>query len=234
MPDKKKHPKKQKQKQKQSQQQVVNVVIQQKAAKAKRGKQHKRQPKMSAEDIAAAEYLQPRQMPTIVYQNTQDYRPAPFQSAFSFPNPVQPSLADMIPQTKQQSLEDIGQVGTEGRVEIIDRPTKKEQLAELIPPVDLPAAEPKPAESPYDVFNKQFRERNMYDPMPGFEFGIGPQVPAMGESIMGYEPMTQQAKAFAKAGTKAYYIEKITQLTGVQPPKEWSLKQLKKAYKMEK
>jgi len=218
MPDKKKRSKKQKQKQKQSQQQFVNVNINQATEKRRAPRSRKQQP--SAVDIAALEYLQPRQMPTVIYQT--GYGSPPVQSGFSFPNPVRPSLADIIPQPKQSTLEDIGQVGTEGRVEILDQPTKKEQLAELIEPVS----------APMDMFNEQFVKAGMYDPMPGFEFGIGPQVPAMGEPIMGYEPMTQQAQAFAKAGTKGYYIDKITQITGVEPSADLTLKQLKKAYKM--
>jgi hypothetical protein len=61
----------------------------------------------------------------VIYQSTQ-YIPTQFEPAkatpITSPEPVKPSLAD------------VG-VGTEGFVKILDMPTKKEQLAEMIQPV---------------------------------------------------------------------------------------------------
>jgi hypothetical protein len=91
----------------------------------KRSKRRKRSKKQYSEYI-------PMQIPF----------PAPviYQSSSTIPYPVykdRPVSTDINPPSTKPTniLEDIGTIGTEGRVEILDRPTKKEQLAEFITPV---------------------------------------------------------------------------------------------------
>lgn len=69
--------------------------------------------------------------------------PAPviYQSSSTIPYPIyrdRPVSTDINPPSTKPFLEDIGTIGTEGRVEIMDRPTKKEQLSEFITPVPIP------------------------------------------------------------------------------------------------
>lgn len=118
-------PRKVKQTQKQKQKQTVIVNIQQPKAKPRR----KRAPKRNIEIY--------REFPSTVYipqQLTQygDMMPSGGTPARSITRPTETPKNMPI-------LEDTGIVGTEGRgVEIMDIPTKKETLAELIAPVALP------------------------------------------------------------------------------------------------
>ena len=135
---------KQKQRQKQTQNVVVNIQGEPKRARRRRA-QKRPQP-----DVALIDYLQPRQMPTVVYQTgygtypiIQGQQPPapPSQPKPFYMEPPQPTIVDMTADFSRMRvpvLEDTGMVGTEGFVEILERPTKREQLAEFITPVKKP------------------------------------------------------------------------------------------------
>lgn len=115
---------------KQAQQQTQNVIVNVSDLKKTKPRK-KRAPKRKPEEAGYREF------PTTVYipQPLSIYgdmiKPAE-TTARSITRPAEPSKTTPI-------LEDTGIVGTEGRgVEIIDVPTKKETLAELIAPVALP------------------------------------------------------------------------------------------------
>ena len=122
------------QKQKQSQRQVVNVTIA--APKAERRRRRRRTRKPTAEDIAAFDYLQPRQLPPTILLQTGDLNirsqiggtpsigPLPI-SEMPIPSPI---LA-------REEFIDIGTIGREGFVEILDLPSKRETLERLATPV---------------------------------------------------------------------------------------------------
>jgi len=121
---------KQTQKQKQKQKQTVIVNIEQPKAKPRK----KRAPRRKPQEVEMY-----REFPRTVYPTPQltiygDMMP-PTQPS------TQPSTRSIIeptqPTNRMPILEDIGNVGTEGPVQIIDVPTKKEQLAELMTPVSL-------------------------------------------------------------------------------------------------
>jgi len=119
-------PRKVKQSQKQKQKQTVIVNI---GDIKKRAPRKKRAPKRNVEiyrEFPTASYIP---QPLTIYG---DMRGQPTPAPRSIARPTEPS-------TTMPILEDTGIVGTEGRgVEILDVPTKKEALAELITPVSLP------------------------------------------------------------------------------------------------
>lgn len=91
-----------------------------------------------------SEYDAPmRQLPPVVYQ-VSNTAPTAFGSGQPaiFRPPEQSSGITVGTQTKVNNpiLEDIGQVGTEGRVEILDLPTKSETLRNLTTPVSIPSS----------------------------------------------------------------------------------------------
>jgi len=116
-----------KQKQKQSQNVKQTVIIRlDKEGKRKVVKRRKRMPKKETE----GESTMYRRLPA----------PVSYQSSYAIPYPVfkePPKVATVAPEPKVTPfLEDIGQVGTEGSVAILDQPTKKEQLGEMLVPVN--------------------------------------------------------------------------------------------------
>jgi hypothetical protein len=118
--------KKTKQKQKQRQSQSVKVVVNL-AEKRKR----KRRPKKKASP--EAELVNYKAFPPQII-----YPTAPL--VFSQPPPAPVSLARSIDEKVKpppSMLEDIGNIGTEGNVEILDLPTRSETLAELETPIPL-------------------------------------------------------------------------------------------------
>jgi hypothetical protein len=130
---------KQKQKQKQIQKQnvVQKVVVKLDSSgqkvKVKRRRRVKKEPEMSFDE----RYY--RQLPApVVYQSTQQVPLiVPGQTPAPAFNP--PPQAQMInqPMPSRPFLEDLGMIGTEGPVEILDRPTKAEQLQDFITPTAL-------------------------------------------------------------------------------------------------
>jgi len=116
-----------KQKQKQTQNVKQTVIIRlDKEGKRKAVKRRKRMPKKEQEGASSMQ----RSLPAAVT----------YQSSYAIPYPVfkeAPKVGTIVPEAKVTPiLEDIGQVGTEGRVTILDKPTKKEQLGEMLVPVD--------------------------------------------------------------------------------------------------
>jgi hypothetical protein len=120
--------KKTKQKQKQRQSQSVKVVVNL-AEKRKR----KRRAKKKASPEAQPELVNYKAFPPQIV-----YPTAPL--VFSQPPPAPISLARSIDEKVKpppSMLEDIGNIGTEGNVEILDLPTRSETLAELQTPIPL-------------------------------------------------------------------------------------------------
>ena len=137
--------KKQKQKQKQKQRQETNINI-------KIGDLSK---KLSQDSES---YVTPsRPLPPVVYQTLPQLtfytEPDKFGRVIAKSNST--SKPSIVSETKpvKTILEDIGSVGTEGLVEILDKPTKRETLSELIMPVSKKQPliyEPKPR-SPLNI-----------------------------------------------------------------------------------
>jgi hypothetical protein len=202
-------------KQKQKQTQIVNVNIRGEPKRKSTRRRKRRQPKPTMEDVARADYLQPQQLPIVAYQT--GYGTYPIiqgQPAQNVPPPQPFYMTPPAPRSISLVPEDIGQVGTEGAVEILEQPTKKEQLSELITPVELP---------PEDIPLKS-NDMPQFNPMAdvgGFDFGVGPVYEDYG--IQYNEPFnaleqastsTESSIPNVRKGTKAYYIQKIKEMTG--------------------
>jgi hypothetical protein len=117
---------KQKQKQKQEQNVKQTVIIK----LDKEGKRIKRRRKRVQKKTPEGESTMYRSLPA----------PVVYQSSYAIPYPVfkEPAkVATVAPEPKAKPfIEDLGLVGTEGPVTILEKPTKKELLGELIAPVD--------------------------------------------------------------------------------------------------
>lgn len=118
-----------KQKQKQQQKQTVKVVVN--VGEKKKRKSSKRRPKRAqAEEVVQYKAFPPQ----IIYQQAPlTFYPSEQPAARSIMDA--PEVPKGLMATVAPSLEDVGQVGTEGPVEILDLPTKRETLSELIEPV---------------------------------------------------------------------------------------------------
>lgn len=81
-----------------------------------------------------------RQLPPVVYQTLPQvsYYGKPDKTGAIVAKPETPSSIAEPVKSKTSILEDIGMVGTEGPVEILDKPSKRETLESLIIPVDIP------------------------------------------------------------------------------------------------
>ncbi len=125
---KKKIKQKQKQKQKQRQETNINIKINSGESKQK-----------SDESASSGGF---RQLPPVVYQTLPQltYYARPDEQGRLAVAPDSRAGPSMIaaPKPATTILEDIGSVGTEGLVEIMDRPTKRETLSELITPITKP------------------------------------------------------------------------------------------------
>ena len=207
------------QKQKQTQKQIVNIRLGE-TPKKRRRQRRRRMPTLA--DAVASDYLQPQQLaPTIILQTGQG---PPIGGTSAIPNTRIPAFSQMLMGSRTPALEDIGQIGTEGRVEILERLTKKEQLGELIEPVSqIPGYGP----SQFQFSNPQAPN----DPSIGIQFGepiryMSPPSERPIEGLVSAEP-------FFKTGSKGYYIQKIKELSGKElKPNESTLKELKYAYKI--
>jgi len=171
--------------------------------KKKRRARRKRSPPSSGGDAVPM-----RQLPPVVYQV-----PAMITGYTNQPSIMQPERVP-VPITMKEPvktsvpiLEDIGIVGTEGKgVEIIDVPSKKEQLSELIMPVDKPVSIPVlPAKAKKQRKKKQTTITDTFDYIPtqeyvptkglGFtekEINEGLQFPTGKANILNIPTMTQQ------------------------------------------
>lgn len=107
-----------KQKQNQTQKQTVIVNISEPRKRKRGGRRRKTAPR---DGVSSMQRDLP---PPVIYQST-----------YSIPYPVQAPPPIQAPVRERGFLTDVGQVGTEGRVEILDQLTKKEQQSEMITPV---------------------------------------------------------------------------------------------------
>jgi len=143
---------KQKQKQKQKQVQNVNqkviVRIGDISKKKSRRRRSTRKPKEQS-DTSMMQSLQPN----VIYQSYKPEQiPSPQSVTQNLPLSPAPTATNMVPSTLpvptvRGAFEDVG-VGAEGFVTILDVPTKKEQLSELITPVSKPLPVPSTGELP--------------------------------------------------------------------------------------
>jgi hypothetical protein len=123
-----------KQTQKQEQRQNINIKIGELPTKKPRRRRPRKGPTAPGREAPL------RQLPPVVYQTL------PQLTYYGKPNELgtitgEPAKSTSIVEpvkAKTTILEDVGMVGTEGPVEILERPTKKETLAELISPVESP------------------------------------------------------------------------------------------------
>lgn len=106
--------------------QIVNVRIGE--VKRKRSKRSKR--RRGGGGGESMQLSAPIPLPTVSYQT--GYGSFPLIQGQSVMNPFPYSAPAGIP---KPTLEDIGQVGTSGREEILVKPTKSEQLSEMIAPI---------------------------------------------------------------------------------------------------
>jgi hypothetical protein len=116
--------KKQKQKQTQKQSVKQTVIVKLDGIHHKKKRVHRRKQRETKEQ--PIQLTQPSLPPNVIYQSSQ-IMPVPF--------PVEKKVPITSPEPVKPRIEDIGQVGTEGAVQILDVPTKKETLEELITPV---------------------------------------------------------------------------------------------------
>lgn len=198
--------------QKQSQKQVVNVRIGSDLVEKKRRRRAPRKKRQSV-DVEALDYLQPQQLaPTIIMQ-TGYGSPTSGMGSSIMNTPVAgmrnigqitgmptPSMGTV------PTLEDIGQIGTEGPVEILERPTKAETLSELIEPV--------PTVSMTDnIFTT-------YTP-PDPSRGINIESPMSIFSEITTEPprRIRQPREVSGGFTKTQLVIRYKELTGRNPPK---------------
>ena len=113
---------KQKQKQKQRQETNINIRI---------GDSNKKQSQEYEKSVPS------RQLPPVVYQTLPQlvyYNQREGSPSIASDSRAGPAMLS-APKPATTILEDIGSVGTEGLVEILDKPTKRETLSELITPV---------------------------------------------------------------------------------------------------
>lgn len=109
-----------KQSQKQKQTVIVNIQAPKKAKRKRRVARKKAQPE------GESSYFQATSPPIVAYQHSYVVPQPPSIN----PLPKVQTIAQMQPQ-----LQDLGVVGTEGAVEILTLPSRREQLAELSTPV---------------------------------------------------------------------------------------------------
>ena len=202
------------QKQKQKQTQIVNVNIRGEPKQKSTRRRKRRQPKPTMEDLARADYLQPQQLPIVAYQT--GYGTYPIIQGQPAQNVPPPQPFYMTPPAPRSiSLVPEWQIETEGTSQILEQPTKQEQLNEFITPVESP-----PEEIPLKSnFTQQF------DPMAdvgSFDFGVGPVYEEYGSQYNEPFNALEQSSTITestiptnvKKGTKAYYIRKIKEMTG--------------------
>lgn len=137
MPKKKSRAKTKKQDQlKQEQRQNINIKIGELPIK----KQRRRRPRK----VTKEPEVPLRQLPPVVYQTLPQltYYGKPNESGVITSEPIKATSIVEPVKAKTSIIQDIGQIGTEGPVEIIDVPTKKETLSELITPVKKPRPRP--------------------------------------------------------------------------------------------
>ena len=128
------------QKQKQKQVQNVNqkvIVRIGDVSKKKSKRRRSRKPKEPSEGVSSLQQSLP---PNVIYQSYKPEQiPSPQPATQNLPLEAAPTAKNIVPETlpvptARGAFEDVG-IGSEGFVTVLDVPTKKEQLAELITPV---------------------------------------------------------------------------------------------------
>jgi len=186
---------KQKQTQKQSVKQTVIVRLDEKHYKKRRVYKRKHRENMGGKE-QPIQLTQPSLPPNVIYQSHQ-IMPVPFQ--VQTPTPI------TSPEPVQPRIEDIGQVGTEGPVKILDVPTKKETLAELITPVKQAGEAAKQREE-----QKQMRNEEMMSTLAKFNYPqpknekIAPTIPTI--------PITPQQATETKKRRNKTQMEEARQM----------------------
>lgn len=205
------------QKQKQTVSQNVVIQLAEKVAKKKRRRAKK---KTAPTDGADSLYLQGRQPPNVVYQYTNSVP----QEPYSTPIPVRQAMKI---KDKTPFLEDVGTVGTEGAVEILDLPSKKETLSELETPVPSAFKLPPKARAIADL-PPQFTAPSPFQQTPLASsqklFGMGPEYFEMSNPMLNEEyglvSRTKKVKVKLdprdKLDTRANLLERYTFLNA--PP----------------
>lgn len=204
-------------KQKQKQTQIVNVNIRGEPKQKSTRRRKRRQPKPTMEDLARADYLQPQQLPIVAYQT--GYGTYPIiqgQPAQNVPppqpfymRPPAPRSISLVPELVPE-----WQIESEGTSQILEQPTKQEQLNEFITPVESPREEIPLSSN----FTQQF---NPMADVGSFDFGVGPVYEEYGSqynepfnAMEQLSSITESTIPNVKKGTKAFYIQKIKEMTG--------------------
>ena len=177
---------KQKQKQKQSQNVNQKVIVKIGGDIRKKSRRRRtRKPKQSSSE-GSSSMMQSLQ-PNVIYQS---YKPEQTStSSQNIPLSPAPTATNMVPETVKQpaargAFEDVG-VGTEGFVSILEKPTKKEQIQELITPVSKPLPVPSTGELPpwlrEERPNPAFVEPSFYKSpeKPSSVFSVTPIKPSL-------------------------------------------------------
>lgn len=191
--------------QKQTQKQVVNIRIGETASKKKRKSRRRRSP---AGDSAARDYLQPQSLaPTILLQTgfvpQTSAPPIGYGASIGGTQPIMgmpiPASYSTLRGSREPIIEDIGQVGQEGPVEILERPTKREQLGELVEPV---------SQKPFSEYSLAFAKYTPSDPAKPFM------------------PMSEEKPKLpskrAKGLTRADLVIRYKSIFGKNPPRSLS------------
>jgi hypothetical protein len=192
-----------KQKQTQKQENIQQVVVKLDGERRKRRRAKKRQTKMLFDE----RYY--RQLPApVIYQSTTTipqlvpaYGPPSSPSPLFNPPISAPSIKPDI--VDRPFLEDLGIVGTEGPVEIMDLPTRTETLEELITPVSPP-----PLELGSQIINIPRKRRNKKE-MEEAQMMLREDVASTG--LAQFEPLFNMSNPFMNNE------ENISQITTTAP-----------------
>jgi hypothetical protein len=195
-----------KQKQTQKQENIQQVVVKLDGERRKRRRAKKRQTKMLFDE----RYY--RQLPApVIYQSTTTipqlvpaYGPPPSPSPLFNPPIPAPSIKPAVPEDRP-FLEDLGIIGTEGPVEIMDIPTRTETLEELLTPV--PLASPPPLELGSQIINIPRKRRNKKE-MEEAQMMLREDVASTG--LAQFEPLFNMSNPFMND-------ENISQITTTAP-----------------
>ena len=194
---------KQKQTQKQNVKQTVIVRLDGTNRKKRRVRRRKQRESMGAEakKEQQIQLTQPSLPPNVIYQSNQMTAiPVQFQAEKAVPitasEPIKP-----ISITK--GIEDIGQIGTEGPVSILDVPNKKETLAELITPIKKAGEAAKQREE-----QTQMRNEDMMASLAKFNY---PQ-PKRAEIVPELLPQQTQQAIETKTRRNKQQMEEVRQM----------------------
>jgi len=206
----KKHPK---QKQKQSQQQNIIVNVGEIKPKRRRAKRAPRQPVVE---------IPTREFPKTIYQSVPVYIHED-QGRYGNLAPIDTTtiLRRESVKSKMPILEDLGTIGTEGFTEILDVPTKRETLSELITPVSkarVPMIDEESAPIKTPRYSPDIRTPQEYPTLLSERGARGDYVPPYGERGM-----------IPRATPKSAMMPSIPKERGMLEPRDMSTETSKKA-----